>query len=826
MRQGILVAFAFLSVSPLTVLVSRTNAIDPRQHEQYNDDVRAARDLADEVFDLVRDARRGNGPASYTELDSVQAELKAIFPDLRAVPSFVRRTTADSLSRLTARFEAASLKRMQIAEEFKTANAPLRVALDSIAIDLRVLLRDAAPQNALTLSDQGSRWLSRARRNGQRSRRSQDSALVVLRTLSPTIQPAHAARFARVIGRMETVVPQILLADALVDSVDDTPAYEVATSLRDLYRTEFEYAEARADRAEKWLGLYAALLVLGLCFAFYRLQRSRDAINAANDDLERKVTARTAELQHAIDELGRARDEALQASVAKSQFLANMSHELRTPLNSVIGFTNILLKNKRNSLNPQELGFLTRIVENGRHLLSLINDVLDLSKIEAGKVEVESVPMRVDVLIRETIHQFETDSKANGVQLHAVIPAQVQPMLGDHARLKQVVINLVGNALKFTEKGSVTVALRVNAQGKPERIEVMDTGIGIPSDRLSAIFEAFQQADASTSRRFGGTGLGLAISNSLAQLMGCRIEVQSAQGTGSTFSIVLPSGQGQVSEPIVVAAKAERPNADSVIRSITTRRELVLVIDDDADSRVLMTQMLQDAGYEVIAANAGIQGLRMAREFRPRAILLDLMMPGMSGFDVLKELKADADLCHIPVVVVSIVARDYAGGLLGAVELVEKPLNREELITAVERNVNRPMQRILVVDDSGDDRRLISSLLTRENVVVDTAANAAEALEILAHGVPDAVVVDLLMPGMGGAECVRLIKSDPRFASLPVVIVTGKDLSSHEVACLNAITNAVVRKGAELERDLTIALQGCLRRSTESDSIAGVARCA
>jgi signal transduction histidine kinase/CheY-like chemotaxis protein len=826
MRQSILVAFAFISISVLAMLVSQTNAINPREHEQYNADVRAARDLADDMFDLVRDARRGSGPASFAALDSVQSELKALFPDLRQVPRFVRRPVEDSLTRVIAKFEVSASTRIRLAEAFESANAPLQIALDSIAVELRALVRAAAPQNALALSDGGSRWLTRARRSGNRSRIGQDSALLALRALSSSITGGNAGRLAGVLARMESVRPLIVTADSLVDAIDDTPAYELGTSARDVYRAEFEFAEAHANRAMKWLALYAAFLVAVLCFVFYRLQRSRALINAANDDLEVKVHERTAELEQVIHELARARDDALQASIAKSQFLANMSHELRTPLNSVIGFTNILLKNKRNSISPQELTFLTRIVENGRHLLSLINDVLDLSKIEAGKVEVESVPMQIDQMTRETVQQFGSDPRNNGVQLHAVIPAQVQPMLGDQARLKQVLINLVGNALKFTEKGSVTVALRTDAVGRPERIDVIDTGIGIPGDRLAAIFEAFQQADASTSRRFGGTGLGLAISSSLAQLMGCRIDVQSVIGEGTTFSVVLPKTQGQVDAPASSAPAIEEPPVRGPVRPVNSNRELVLIIDDDADSRVLMTQMLEDANYEVIAANAGSQGLRMAREFRPRAILLDLMMPGMSGFDVLKELKQDSDLCHIPVVVVSIVARDYAGSLLGAVDLVEKPLSRDELITAVERNVNRPVHRILVVDDSGDDRRLISSFLTRSDVVVDTAANAAEALEILVRAVPDAVVVDLLMPGMGGAECARLIKSNPKFADLPVVIVTAKDLSSHEVARLKAVTSAVLSKGEDLERDLKLALQGCLRLSSHSDIARAVAKCA
>src|SRR5262249_3868194 len=261
--------------------------------------------------------------------------------------------------------------------------------------------------------------------------------------------------------------------------------------------------------------------------------------------ISRDITDR----KRAEEVLRKAKEAAEEASRTKSQFLANMSHELRTPLNSVIGFANILLKNKANNLRPEDLTFLERILANGKHLLGLINEILDLSKIEARKIELAMAPIGTDALVRETVTQQEGQVRDKPVKLLTELPPKVAPLQTDPQRLKQVIINLIGNALKFTEQGSVTVRVVTEAgTGEPLRIDVMDTGIGIPSDRLGAIFEAFQQADASTSRKYGGTGLGLTISQALCQLMGYRIEVSSQIGVGSTFSVLL-NAAGATAEP-------------------------------------------------------------------------------------------------------------------------------------------------------------------------------------------------------------------------------------------------------------------------------------
>lgn len=442
--------------------------------------------------------------------------------------------------------------------------------------------------------------------------------------------------------------------------------------------------------------------------------------------------------------------------------------------------------------------------------------MLDLSKIEAGKIEILEERVRLDQLINETLQQFANAKP--GVQLHGITP-RASDIRSDGARLKQVLINLVGNALKFTETGSVTVELHVDATGRPLDIEVSDTGIGIPTDRLQLIFEAFKQADASTSRRYGGTGLGLAISVSLADLLGCRIQVESRVGHGSTFRIVLPQ-QAQLE----ATENESQSEHDAVVGAMVTEhrlptgRELILVIDDDADARVLMTHMLEDAGLEVISANSGAQGLRMAHEFRPRAILLDLMMPGMNGMEALHEIKNDVELRHIPVIVVSIVAREYSGSLIGAMDIIAKPFERDNLLASIQNNLRREVKRVLVIDDDSDTRRLISGYLSDEDVIVETAMNGIEALAAIERFVPDVVIVDLVMPGMGGAECIEAIRNDERFGELPVIVVTAKDLSQAELENLRKAAGAVIRKGERLEHDLKAIMRGYL--------VAGEAPCA
>ena len=379
------------------------------------------------------------------------------------------------------------------------------------------------------------------------------------------------------------------------------------------------------------------------------------------------------QINAAQEQLVMAIEQASAANQAKSEFLANMSHELRTPLNSVIGFANVLMRNKAGNIAPQEIQYLQRIHDNGRHLLGLINSILDLSKVEAGRMELELGSVDLGALLSETVAQMEGQVQNRPVALNVAVPSNLRPFTTDAGKLKQVIINLVGNALKFTEFGGVTVRVIGAANGAPLAIEVTDTGIGIPLDRQATVFDAFRQAENSTARRFGGTGLGLTITRSICQLLGYAISLESTPGVGTTFRVALAPAE------TVTAALPE-----------TAHGERVLIIDDDPDARLLLSQYVSDAGCHPVAIGTGAAGLRLAAEERPSLILLDIMMPQMNGYEVLERLRADAELSRIPVVIVSIVATENRRRAIGAAALIDKPVKREEIETVLRQFIAQP----------------------------------------------------------------------------------------------------------------------------------------
>jgi len=399
-------------------------------------------------------------------------------------------------------------------------------------------------------------------------------------------------------------------------------------------------------------------VVLGIVTAMAGILVAGLAMIAAM--LDRLVRSRTVEARL------RAEKEAAEVSNrVKSEFLANMSHELRTPLNSIIGFANILLKNKSLVLGEREINYVSRISVNGTHLLGLINGLLDVSKIEAGHMAVELSAVDLALLVHEILGELQSQADAHEVTLAAQLPSPLLLLETDRLRLKQILINLIGNAVKFTRHGQVTVRVLANSDGEAVRIDVIDSGIGIPADRLNAIFEAFQQADTTTSREYGGTGLGLTITRALVLLLGWEIDVSSTMGLGSTFSVVMspdaarhtadrtaPSAADE-DTPVRRAGQADSPGS-------SPSRLRVLVIDDEQDARTILEHQL---------------------------ITLDIMMPRKNGLTGLLELKMDAELRNIPVVMVSVVAGEKHRQLLGAVDWIDKPVTREALLHVIQRNV-------------------------------------------------------------------------------------------------------------------------------------------
>ena len=511
-------------------------------------------------------------------------------------------------------------------------------------------------------------------------------------------------------------------------------------------------------------------------------RHAEDALRTLNDTLEQRVAERTAAAEA--------------ANRAKSEFLASMSHELRTPLNSIIGFTNLLLKNRAGTLGAEEITFLERVVTNGKHLLALINQILDLSKIEARKMDLELAPVDLDSLIREAIALQESQLRDRPVRLQIELPPGLAPLPTDGGKLRQVLANLVGNAIKFTERGTITLRVVTDpATGVPLRLEVADTGIGIPANRHTAIFAAFQQADSGTARRYGGTGLGLTISQALCELMGYRITLTSAVGHGSTFTIHFASPES-VPLPLPAAAPPN-PNPNS---------RLVLVIDDEADSRTLLTHLIGECGCRVVTASSGAEGLARARQLQPDFILLDLMMPEMNGWQVLNRLKLDPLLAGIPVAISSVVARENRGTILGVLDVLQKPVTRDDLVRLLDGQ-SRP--KVLLVEDSELDRQMAARNLGEFGAEFRCATNGREALDLLTHFTPDLILLDLLMPVMDGLTFLDLIRHDTRYQNLAVCVVTAKTLTPEELEQLHRQAQHILHK----ENNLSASLQSLLHSS-------------
>jgi len=548
----------------------------------------------------------------------------------------------------------------------------------------------------------------------------------------------------------------------------------------------------------------AILCMLSIWQSNSRLRDTLQETRAANEalreserTLERKVEDRTAELAQSHRELAEARDEALSASRAKSDFLASMSHELRTPLNAIIGYGEMLQEEARENEHDEYLPDLERVVGSGRYLLTLINGVLDLSKIEAGKMEVNVEVFDLDEFVRGVEGTIAPLVRTNSNTLEVRRASELGSMHSDVTKIRQVLLNLLSNATKFTRNG--VISLQVEREGGSAEddwvvFRVQDSGIGMTPEQLGRVFEAFSQAEETTARDYGGTGLGLAITRQFCEMLGGVIHAESQPGTGSTFEVRLP-----------VRAPLAAHDADERTADRGTGATTVLVVDDDAAARDLVSRFLRREGFRVLTAATGEQALRLAGEQLPDAITLDVIMPGMDGWEVLHALKADTTLSDIPVILLTITDDHNLGYALGAAEYLTKPVDWGRLATVLERFETGGSPIAMVVDDDAYARDMASRALERAGWRVRNADNGRAALAALtafASDTPSLILLDLMMPEMDGFEFVASLHEKPEWRAIPIIVITAMDVSAADRARLGGGVARIFQKGAYHLSDL------------------------
>lgn len=527
-----------------------------------------------------------------------------------------------------------------------------------------------------------------------------------------------------------------------------------------------------------------------------------------------ELKAREAQLGELVDRLADARDQATHATLAKSRFLANMSHELRTPLNAIIGLAEMLAEDAEDQALKEFHEPLDRILRAGRHLLELINDVLDLSKIEAGRLDLHEEEIDLAILVADLAGAAQPLADRNGNRLVVERPDGLGAMRADQTRLRQIILNLLSNACKFTEAGTVTLAVAREAEAGWIRFRVSDTGIGMTRDQLGRLFQEFTQADSSTTRKYGGTGLGLAISQRLAALMGGTIAVESEPGVGTSFTVRLPAGAAVTAEVIPAPAPAPASTVAAIPDAARAGADRVLVVDDDATVRDLMRRFLGREGFDVVTAGSGAEALAAARAQRPSVITLDVLMPDMDGWSVLQELKSDPQLAGIPVIMVTIVDEKQKGIALGASDYLNKPIDRARLaaILARYRSAAAATRRVLVVEDDAATRMMMRRLLVGEGWKVAEAGDGREALARMGRERPDLVLLDLMMPEMDGFEFIAACRKVPEFTGIPVIIVTAADLTDHDHRRLNGGVEHILQKAAFEQHELLAQIRQLVGR--------------
>ncbi len=548
--------------------------------------------------------------------------------------------------------------------------------------------------------------------------------------------------------------------------------------------------------------------------------------NARNFEASQKLTR---EVAGKNDELNSKNTELEKAYRVKSEFLASMSHELRTPLNSIIGFSSVLLGPNSDPLTPDQGMALEKVLRNGKHLLQLINDILDFSKLESGRMTVNVETDDAANIVASSLAAVEGVLKGKDIELKQNMGQNLRTLKTDVLKVKQILVNLLSNAAKFTERGDIIVT--VTQKNGMVSFAVRDSGIGIEAKNFSKVFEEFQQIDNSNTRKYKGTGLGLPISRRLAILLGGDLTVESEFGRGSTFTLVIPSEfpeelreklekstmPPRVSLPALSLPSPAPPLINVAppvpMHAVAGNGPRILCIDDDPDVIEILTKYLVPEGYSVVGANSGDEGIHLALEHKPALITLDIMMPKKDGWQVLRELKANDQLKDIPVVIHSIIDNKPLAISLGAIDVIAKPAEPKRLLSLVQRVANSGERSVLVVDDNKDFTLAVKGLLETEGCKVEVANTGAEAFEILTKIIPSIIFLDLVMPQMDGFDVIQRLQADERWKKIPVVVLTGKELTTEEWDKLNAYAKDIVKKAEFTQGTLSNAIKQILRTS-------------
>lgn len=640
---------------------------------------------------------------------------------------------------------------------------------------------------------------------------------------------------------------------------------DLRSAVSRLQSREFAEQEAAAQSVKEYEYLIAVLIVLMVVAvtvyghqmakqiergaALDRVREETEALERSRDDLERRVAERTAALAAEVEEhrttreeLVRSKERAESLNLAKSAFLANMSHELRTPLNAIIGYSELLQEELADLPGiEQHLVDLERIRSAGKHQLGLVNDILDLSKIEAGRMDLILETFSIDGVVREAVNMVQPLAQKNGNVLEADATA-LGVVHGDATRLRQCLMNLLSNAAKFTTDGRVTLAVRrapAERESHAEQIAfvITDTGIGMTQEQVSRLFQPFTQGDASTTRKYGGTGLGLMLTRHFARMMGGEVHVESEPNRGSTFTLTIPASSaaadavahsssglltaGSASKSSVLPWAPRRPARGEPITPLDAQAPngpAVLVIDDDPLVHDWMARYLIGEGFHPVLARSGEEGVQLARTLRPNAITLDVMMPGIDGWEVLGRLKSDPELAEIPVILLTIVDEQHKALALGADAFLAKPFDGLRLSRVLSKYLQGAgqRQRVLIVEDDVDTRDLLARSVRRNGWGTIVAENGRVALEKLDHDRPALILLDLMMPEMDGFRFLAALRSRAEGRNVPVIVVTAKELTADDRVKLMKGGVRTLQKGQYSQDELMGEIVAAIRAAPQA----------